>query len=147
LGRFAGYAFELNAYCLPRESVSQSVYLPFVVRNYSAGMTTTAESLGLVPVQPGVSRAPLAACQDKLEPCEVHFEKPLTLTIHYTDTILTPGLDESTLKLYYWDKGQNKWVDAGTTCPPADRFFDLDTTDNWLKVHICHLSQFSIGGR
>jgi hypothetical protein len=65
------------------------------------------------------------------------FEQPITVTMHYTDASVA-GMDESSLRLYYWDGGQ--WVDAA--CGAYDRHPD----QNWLAVPVCHLSEFALFG-
>jgi hypothetical protein len=67
------------------------------------------------------------------------FEKPVTVTIHYSDTDVT-GLDEDALVLEYWNEVTSAWEDAA--CGPYDRHPD----DNWLAVPICHLSRFALFG-
>jgi len=68
------------------------------------------------------------------------FERPVTITIHYSDVDVA-GLDESTLALYYWRGGA--WIDAATTCP-AD--YVRRPERNWLRLPICHLSRFGVMG-
>ncbi len=72
------------------------------------------------------------------------FERPVTITIHYSDVDVA-GLDESTLALYYWQWhiGGGAWIDAATTCP-ADYVRRPDR--NWLRLPICHLSRFGVMG-
>jgi len=55
-------------------------------------------------------------------------------------------MDESALKLLYWNAGVGKWEDANTTCAPPSSY-DRHPSDNWLAVPICHLSQFALFGQ
>jgi hypothetical protein len=68
---------------------------------------------------------------------EFVFEQPITVTMHYTDASVA-GMDESSLRLYYWDGGQ--WVDAA--CDAYDRHPE----ENWLAVPVCHLSESALFG-
>jgi hypothetical protein len=70
------------------------------------------------------------------------FQSPVTLTVRYSDTDPGPGYDEGSLALYYWTG--TSWQDASTTCPEADRLNTLDTSQNRLRVNICHLTEFSL---
>jgi hypothetical protein len=65
------------------------------------------------------------------------FQKPVTLTVEYSDTLLE-GLDEYELFLEYWN-GMS-WEDAA--CGDYDRHPE----ENWLAVPVCHLSEFSLFG-
>jgi len=67
------------------------------------------------------------------------FEKPITITLHYSDADVA-GLDEDSLKLEYWNESTSAWGDAA--CGAYDRHPDK----NWLAVPICHLSQFALFG-
>jgi hypothetical protein len=68
------------------------------------------------------------------------FLKPITLTIWYSDADVV-GLDEADLKIY-WKDGSS-WEEVTNTCtPPSD--YERDTVANWLKVPICHLTQFAM---
>lgn len=65
------------------------------------------------------------------------FNVPISVTIQYTDQAVE-GLIESALTLEYWDG--TAWLDAA--CGPYERHPE----DNWLRVPICHLSQFALFG-
>ncbi len=73
------------------------------------------------------------------------FDQPVTVTLSYSDDDIA-GLDESSLLLYYWNEGQNQWVDAATTCP-SNSSYDRHPAENWLAVSICHLSEFALFGQ
>ncbi len=65
------------------------------------------------------------------------FSQPVTITLHYSDADIL-GLDESKLKLDYWNG--TTWVDAA--CGPYDRH----PAENWLAAPVCHLSRFALFG-
>ncbi|HEY75229.1 MAG TPA: hypothetical protein G4O00_03490 [Thermoflexia bacterium] len=70
------------------------------------------------------------------------FSQPLTITVNYTDSDVA-GLDENTLRLYFWDGSQ--WVDGATTCVPTSTYH-LYTQENRLELAICHLSRWGMMG-
>ena len=70
------------------------------------------------------------------------FQRPITITIHYTDTDVL-GIDEDTLRLYYWTG--SVWQDGATTCVPVSNY-TRDPVQNLLSVPICHLSRWNMGG-
>ncbi len=65
---------------------------------------------------------------------EIAFDKPVHITLHYSDSDLA-GLDRKTLTLWYWNG--SGWSDAA--CGATERH----PSQNWLSVPICHLSYFS----
>ena len=66
------------------------------------------------------------------------FEKPVTITINYTEGDLN-GKDENTLELQYWDG--SGWVTDGIS------IVDRDTINNHLVVTIEHLAEFALFGQ
>jgi peptide/nickel transport system substrate-binding protein len=70
------------------------------------------------------------------------FEKPVTLTVDYTDEQIA-GLNENALMLYYWDEAKQSWKDAAETCSPASTY-TRQPSENRLSVQICHLSRFAL---
>lgn len=66
------------------------------------------------------------------------FQKPITITIAYTDADVA-GLNEGALALYYWDG--SAWADA------ACGAYVRDLEANLLSVPICHLSGFGLFAR
>ncbi|MHC1729465.1 MAG: FG-GAP-like repeat-containing protein [Syntrophobacteraceae bacterium] len=70
------------------------------------------------------------------------FLEPSILTIKYSD-IDVAGVDESKLKLYYWDGLQ--WVDAADTCTPASEY-TLDVNANTISVPVCKVGDFVLAG-
>jgi Leucine-rich repeat (LRR) protein len=86
----------------------------------------------------------LDAYQNGLRIDGFSFEKPLTITMEYSDTQVS-GLVESSLTLDFWDEASNDWVDAAKTCSPASNY-SRNEAENWLAVQICHLSRFSLFG-
>jgi hypothetical protein len=73
------------------------------------------------------------------------FNYPVTVTLHYTETDLV-GMDESTLRLNYWNNSTSRWEDAATTCIPFSTY-NSQPNENWLSVAICHLSKFALFGQ
>ena len=72
------------------------------------------------------------------------FQKPVTVTIHYSDADVE-GVDENSLTLDYWDKTAGQWLDVTTTCTPTSTY-DRHPDENWLAVPLCHLSEFALVG-
>lgn len=70
------------------------------------------------------------------------FEKPVTVTVHYTETDVA-GLREDTLQLRY--RSGSAWVDAASTCSPPSNY-ERRPTENWFALPICHLSLFAALG-
>lgn len=69
------------------------------------------------------------------------FEKPITTTFYYSDSDVVG--DESELKLYLNIDGE--WTDSADTCAPTSEY-ERSIDENWVKVAICHLTQFSLLG-
>lgn len=70
------------------------------------------------------------------------FQEPVTVTMQYT-LVDVDGLDESALKLYFWNDDENQWIDAATSCTPTSVYV---RQPNQLSVKICHLSEFGLFG-
>jgi hypothetical protein len=144
---FAGHAFDLSAYC----PVKYTVYLPLVLNGFSpaAGVGAGAVPPGL-PAALSLARAPghdiagRSSAQGDQAPCGLSFARPLTVTIHYSDADVSCLNDESSLLLYYWTG--NQWADAATTCAPTSPY-SRDLPGNAIRVEICHLTQWAIGGK
>ncbi len=71
------------------------------------------------------------------------FEKPVAVTIAYTDDAIQ-GLNESSLTLFYWNSaaaGGGAWEDAA--CGPYRR----DPAANRFSTSICHLTRFAVFAR
>ncbi len=123
------------------------LYLPLVMRDGAGGRFTLdardAHSQG--PIAPP-RRLPReeAVCSldaDAPYPCLSKLQKPITITIHYSDSDVQ-GLDEDDLRLYRWSGSQ--WEDATNTCsPPSAYTRDLDA--NVLQIPVCRLGQFALG--
>jgi hypothetical protein len=134
--QFSEVAFNLDALC----GSSHSIYLPIVMRSHSRSAVRAATGSDSDSIQ----RCGASSRSSPFDPssCSPSFQVPVTITIHYSNQDIA-GLDENTLALYYWDSQQ--WVDASGTCSPPH--IQLITATNTLEVAICHLSQFSMGGR
>lgn len=143
---FAGHAFNLDAYCY---SLYHS-YFPLIFKGYGAGTQDSAQQSFAAPnlsnwdpepSRPGICPAALAS---EPAPCDLSFQKPVTITIHYSDSDVACVLDENYLTLYYW--AGSEWKDATSTCTPPSTY-TRDLTGNVLSVPICHLTPFAIGGK
>ena len=67
------------------------------------------------------------------------FEKPVTVTVHYTVTDVS-GLDEGRLELRYWE--DSVWRDAATTCGTASHY-TRSAEQDWFALPICQLGRFA----
>jgi protein-S-isoprenylcysteine O-methyltransferase Ste14 len=65
------------------------------------------------------------------------FNKPLTLTFIYTNDQIK-GLDENSLKIYYWDKTQNQWV--------AIENSEVNIDNNSVTASVDHFTIFALMG-
>ena len=74
------------------------------------------------------------------------FAEPITIIVRYDLDALVYHVIESSLMLYAWDTASSAWIDATETCPIADRYKYLDTTNHLYEVHVCHLSEFGFFG-
>jgi len=71
------------------------------------------------------------------------FEKPVTVTLQYSDADVE-GIDEGWLWLKYWDGAG--WADVAETCEPASAY-ERHPDENRLRVTVCHLSEFALLGK
>ncbi|MDM8532615.1 lamin tail domain-containing protein [Anaerolineales bacterium HSG25] len=67
------------------------------------------------------------------------FQRPLTVTINYTDANVEE-LEEDTLTLLYWNDAKWQKINACSSRPDSSH----DETANQLKLTICHLSKFAL---
>jgi len=65
------------------------------------------------------------------------FDKLITLTFTYTEEQIK-GLDESSLKIYYWDKTQNQWVALENS--------EVDVENNTVTASLDHFTLFALMG-
>lgn len=65
------------------------------------------------------------------------FAQPFTITIHYDDADVA-GVDEASLKLYFWDANAGEWVEIPTS---------VDTAANTLTANVDHLTTFALLGQ
>ena len=122
---YAGIAFDLDAF-------DEFVYLPLVTQG-SSGQGNGQSVFGLKADSP---QAPAATTS-------FFFNTPISITIHYDDADLPPGVTEDQLYLYYWDPGTQMWQDAATSCNPALPYA-RDPLNNSFTVQVCHFSRFSV---
>jgi hypothetical protein len=113
--------------------------------------TTTIQYMGYTfptfPISPGLGFAGLAFNLEAFRG-GVHlpgfvFGQPATITVEYSDQDVA-GLDEATLRLYYW--AGTGWDDAANTCGPPPSTYYRDLVNNILSVQICHLSEWGMMG-
>jgi Leucine-rich repeat (LRR) protein/PKD repeat protein len=86
----------------------------------------------------------LTAILDGLPLDSYEFLAPVTIRVDYTDEQVT-DLDEDSLRLYFWDKDTETWLDAALTCDPTSTY-TRNPDENWFSVDICHLTQFAVFG-
>ncbi len=118
-----GYYFDLNT---GPPNFAHQLYLPLVVKGEGGG---TAVS------HPNDIASPASSYT---------FAKPVTVTIVYTDAGLTPQ-EELSLKLLYWNKEQQDWLDIALECDLEDTYAYFPE-QNYFTVQVCHLSRFSVAG-
>jgi hypothetical protein len=68
------------------------------------------------------------------------FKKPITLTLTYSDTLIS-GFIEDSLLVNFWNEIDGEWQDAATTCTPPS-LYQRFLAENRLVLPICHLSHF-----
>jgi hypothetical protein len=69
--------------------------------------------------------------------------------IHYTDEeLLASGIDETTLKIYWWNPTTSSWTFEGTTsgCHDAVGCYGVDTVNNYVWIVTDHFSDYGSGG-
>lgn len=69
------------------------------------------------------------------------FQKPLSFTLYYLDENTGP-LPEDQLVVEMFNEESLVWQDAVYTCPDGE--YTRQLTENWLKVPVCHLSDFGL---
>lgn len=72
------------------------------------------------------------------------FSKPVTITLTYQEAAIAP-IPAANLLLFLFDRRQEQWIDAATTCTPASTYH-RDEAENTLAVAICHLTEFALFG-
>lgn len=126
-----------SAINLPADAVSETTNFSFVplyspTHPISPGLGTAAHNFSLDAYRNG---EPLPGFT---------FLEPISATISYSDEDVA-GIDEGSLRLYYWDETAGQWIDAAETCDPPSTY-DRDPVGNVLRLSICHLSQYSMMG-
>jgi hypothetical protein len=81
--------------------------------------------------------------EDELQPAPT-FDRPVTVTLQYSDMDISVILDEEELALFWWDG--TTWLDATDTCStiPAIPSHDLD--DNVLRTPVCRAGLYALLG-
>ena len=113
--------------------------------------TLTCEPLDTLPAEPlppgqlfaGRSFT-LDAYQNMQWQEDFQFDQPVEVTIYYRDEDIL-GIDEASLRLYYWDEDALAWVDGAETCSPNSAY-TRDPLNNFINVAICHLSRWDMHG-
>jgi PKD repeat protein len=118
--------------------------LSFLISNASVAVSTTLVFAEVptttVPPSPflfGNIAFVLEAFVDGVLVPHYTFLKPVALTVNYTDADVQ-GLDENTLRLYYWDETTSTWADIASTCTPSGNYLRYPGY-NQLTVSFCHL--------
>ncbi|RLC81610.1 MAG: hypothetical protein DRI61_03640, partial [Chloroflexi bacterium] len=104
--------------------------LPTPTHSFAGGLGFAEHAFRLEAYQEGVLRSGFV------------FSRPLTVTLFYSDDAVD-GLEEDSLRLYYWDGGG--WADVAGTCTPPSAY-DRDPVHNQLSVVFCHLTEFALAG-
>lgn len=120
---YGGRAFDISPGAAAPVTMDHATFLPLVQR-------------GSVPVR-------MAVAQPLAHPQAFPFLQPIVLTLQYLDADVA-GMDESDLRLYYYDEDAKKWADIVSTCTGAS--YTRDLANNLLTVPVCHLSRFAVGG-
>jgi hypothetical protein len=120
---------------IPREALSELITLVFIPRptplhDLAAGLHSAQHAFDLDVFQTGQPKPGYT------------FQEPIHVTIYYSDLDIA-GIDETTLRLYYWTGSM--WKDAVDTCTPPSSYV-RDLAQNKLSVPICHLSEWHMGG-
>jgi uncharacterized repeat protein (TIGR01451 family) len=150
-------ADEIIAAPVPTDTGNTLIYtdtqsLPTIVQIPSGAVTSTTTLL-YSPLSTTTSNSQftfaghafeLDAYRDGVLLSNFTFSVPITITLHYTDTDVS-GIDETLLKLDYWNSSTSRWEDAATTCIPLSTY-DRHPDENWLAISICHLSRFALFG-
>ena len=117
-----GYYFDLDPVA------PDQVFLPLVVGGSGGGGTAVLSSTALPQ---SLNNFP--------------FLEPVSVRIFYNPDTLPASVNETDLKLLFWDKDSHTWIDAATSCSPASTYTYYPLL-NWFSVDICHLSRFSVSG-
>ncbi len=117
-----GYYFDLDV-----DLPDYQVFLPVVVSGDDGGTVQGVETAVVQSISSATSYI---------------FAKPVTVTIVYSDTGLTPE-QELRLKLPYWNKELQMWIDIAEECGLADTYIYYPD-ENYFTVQICHLTRFGV---
>ena len=72
------------------------------------------------------------------------FDQPVEVKVYYRDEDIV-GIDEASLRLYYWDDEAGAWLDGANTCGTPAAYV-RDPLNNFISVPICHLSRWDMHG-
>ena len=122
---------------IPAESLPEETTFDFIPQEVPSQQTGALAFAG--------NSFQLEAQDAQGEPMETfNFAHAVTLAMQYTDADIA-GIDETTLRIAYWDSPANAWLDAASTCAP-NSVYTRDLTANTLSVDVCHLSEFAVLG-
>jgi hypothetical protein len=129
---YAGHAFNIDGALLV-----EHVYLPFISRTGSPGTASTTAQPSITASQPPTDTT-------------FYLNYPVTLTLTYTDTDWSDvGIDENTLRMWYYDENSGVWGPAVNTClgiiDPLPTPV-LDIINNTYTVLVCHFTEFGFVG-
>jgi hypothetical protein len=85
----------------------------------------------------------LVAYQDGLRKPALALSQPVTITMDYSDAAIDGVIDESQLRLDWWD-GET-WQDAAATCD-LPTTYQHDPQGNEIRIPICRLGRFAFTG-
>jgi Leucine-rich repeat (LRR) protein len=79
------------------------------------------------------------------QPVSGQLDTPLIIQIYYDQAFMDEfNVSEESLVLYYWDENEGRWKDVLEAC--TEGVYDRNFDENWIKVPVCHLSEFSVLG-
>jgi len=85
----------------------------------------------------------LNATQNNIPLDDFSFNKPVILTIQYSDNDVKIVTDESLLSV--WKQLTNSWLDANITCDPATQYIH-NAIENTIGLEICTTGRFGLFG-
>lgn len=101
------------------------VYTPIATTTVPSGLSFAGRAFGLKAFRNGSSLP------------QLHFQRPVSITIHYTDEDVA-GLDEASLELRVWD--DTAWTDQGID------LIERNPAENYARFAVAHLSEFTLVG-
>jgi hypothetical protein len=118
----------------------------------SPGTVTETTKLYLAPIPglwPKLGNAvighgfDLVAYQDGLRKPALALSQPVTISLTYSDAAIPGILDDTQIRLDWWDL--EAWQDAAATCAPPS-IYQVDLEGNEVQIVICQLGRFAFTG-